>query len=118
MNLIIKNYILTELIVSSIPVVFNLSQIIDKLFETNLTKNMFADRIKTKTHHVVIFMEEIGYGSSNFIIIKLKGFFKPWLIIDKQDMPGVLANEIFDLSCAVKRRKVLIEKVIGLRAFF
>lgn len=118
MNLIIKNYILTELIVSSIPVVFNLSQIIDKLLETSFTKNMFADRIKTKTHHVVIFSEENGMSSSNFLIIKSRGILKPWKIMDKNDMPEVLANEIFDLSCAVKRRKVLVEKILSLRAFW
>lgn len=121
MDILIKNIIITELIISSLPVIFNISQIIDKLMEKSFTENCFIYKIKTKTHHVIFFTEESGLGSYNFLIIKPRNilkFLKPWSILEKKDMPEILAEEIFDLSCAVKRRKYCIEKVLLLRAFW
>jgi len=121
MDLLIKNRIITELIVSSMPIVFNIGKILDKLLEESFTENCFLYKIKTKTHHVIFFMEENGSGSSNFLIIKPRNilkFLKPWSILEKKDMPEILADEIFDLSCDVNRRKTLIQKVLKLRAFW
>src|SRR5271169_555070 len=71
-------------------------------------------KIKTKTHHIRVFYQH----REPLIIIRPRGFLKLWQVMERADMPKFVAEEVFDPYCPAEKRKRLLGKIIGLKAFW
>lgn len=101
----IKAYILPDIVIMA-------AQIINRFHPK---KGFRIDRVKTERYHIRMFL---SYGEVDFLLIRPKGFFKIWEMMEKDAIPSSIANEAFDKSCTPERRCQLVSKAIDLKTFW
>jgi hypothetical protein len=106
----IKERIIREFAIVALDVVY----IAAKRFAKEELKHDFLYSFRTPTHRVRV----LAVPGDPYLIVRPKGFGKLWKAIEKKDIPAVMAEEVFAETCTPERRKQLVKKITGLRAFW
>ena len=92
------------------------SKFVTKQSDIDYLSKFGLQKIKTKTHHIRVFFD--NQHTAPLIIIKPRGLLKLWRPMSKQDMPEFVADQVFDPDCSAEKRKRLLGKIVGLKAFW
>lgn len=113
--LTLKELVVKDFAVTVLGVLYTVIKVIDKITKEE-TKDIRFYKVKTKNHHVRLLVDNpLG---DPCILIKPRGLFKEWGIMEKKDVPNCLVENIFDESCSKEKRRRLISKMMGLKAFW
>lgn len=83
------------------------SKFVTKQGDIDYLAKFGLQKIKTKTHHIRVFFD--NQHTAPLIIIKPRGLLKLWRPMSKQ---------VFDPDCSAEKRKRLLGKIVGLKAFW
>lgn len=113
--LVLKELVVKDFAVTAMGVLYTVIKIIDKITKEK-TEEIGFYKVKTKRHHVRLLIDNTF--DDPCILVKPRGFFKEWSIMDKKDVPKCLVEDIFEESCSKEKRKRLVNKMMGLKAFW
>lgn len=111
----LKELVIRDFAVTAMGVLYAVIKVIDKVTKEK-TEDVRFYKLKTKNHHVRLIVD--NSFDDPCILVKPKGFFKEWTLMEKKDVPSCLVEDIFNDSCSKEKRKRLINKMMGLKAFW
>lgn len=111
----VKDLVTKDLAVMVLGALYSVIKVCDRFAKQETTDIRFY-KVKTKDHHVRLLVD--GHVEDPLILIRPKGLLKLWTAMERKGIPNCLVENIFNDSCSKKERQRLVNKIVGLKAFW
>lgn len=110
-----KDLVVKDCAVFAMGALFILIKAIDKVTKEKTIDIKFF-KVKTKNHHVRLLVD--GHIEDPLILVRQRGLLKLWTAMERKSIPNCLIGNIFEDSCSKKERQRIVNKMVGLKAFW
>lgn len=110
-----KDLVVKDCAIFAMGALYLVIKILDRVTKEKTIDIKFF-KVKTKSHHVRLLVDR--NIEDPLILVRPKGLLKLWTAMERKGIPNCLINNIFEESCSKKERHRLVNKMMGLKAFW